>query len=188
MQHDLSLFEKAIQRFDQANSHDPHGKETIYAQRMSQWLARLDPDAPEELQLAARSQHLRRWEIPRKNFPMDRAGYLNWRKTLYAFHAEKAAEILREVGYDQTIVARVQSLLRKEKIKSDPQMQTLEDVICLVFLENYFADFARDKDEEKLINILRRTWAKMSEKGRQAAMGLQFSDFEKALITKAISG
>src|SRR5438046_1639141 len=113
-------FERAIERFDEANAHDPnrtvfeareYPKELLYAQRMTQWLERLEPDAPESLRLAARCQHICRWEIPRNSFPMDRAGYLNWRKTLYQFHADHAGEILRDVGYDDATIARVQSLL-----------------------------------------------------------------------------
>jgi hypothetical protein len=179
-------FQRAVARFDHANAQDPHQKELLYAQRMSQWLDKLEPNASEPLKLAARSQHIRRWEIPRSSFPMDRPGYLKWRKTLYEFHADKASEILREVGYDDATIARVRSLLRKEKIKLDPEMQTLEDVICLVFLENYFADFSRDKDEAKMLNIIKRTWLKMSDRGHQAALSLKLADTDLALIRKAL--
>jgi hypothetical protein len=117
---------------------------------------------------------------------MDRAGYLDWRKTLYQFHADVAGQILRETGYDDATIQRVRSLLQKEKIKADPEMQTLEDVICLVFLENYFDDFARDKDEAKLLNIIRRTWGKMSQRGREAALGLELPASDRELITKAM--
>src|SRR5687767_2871248 len=102
-----SRFTHAIQSFDAANARDPNCKELIYAQRMTHWLEKLAPDASEPLQLAVRCQHLRRWEIPRKSFPMDRAGYHKWRSTLYDFHADGAAEILREVGYDDETIARV---------------------------------------------------------------------------------
>jgi len=179
-------FRQAIERFDDANARDPMGRELPYAQRMTEWLEKLEPAASEALKLAARSQHIRRWEIPRSSFPMDRAGYLNWRKTLYEFHAEAAARILGEVGYDDATIARVGSLLRKEKLKLDPEMQTLEDVICLVFLENYFSDFAREKDEAKVVNILKRTWAKMSPRGREMALTLNLSASDAALIQKAI--
>jgi hypothetical protein len=180
-------FQLAIDRFDAANAQDPAGKELAYARRMTQWLQRLEPNASEALRLAARSQHIRRWEIPRASFPMDRPGYLKWRKTLYEFHATKAGEILHDVGYDDATIARVQSLLRKEKIKLDPEMQTLEDVICLVSLENYFAEFAGDHDEEKLIKILRKTWKKMSDRGHSAAMKLNLAERELELISKALS-
>jgi len=139
------------------------------------------------VRLAARSQHLMRWSIPRSQCPMDRAGYLKWRTTLYDFHAERAGEVLRQVGYDEGTVGRVQSLIRKHGIKTDPEMQLLEDVICLVFLENYFAEFAADHDEEKLIRILRRTWAKMSPRGHEAALGLDLPQRERQLIGKALA-
>ena len=189
-------FAAALQGFDAANARDPNvtlvdgepqPKELVYAKRMTEWLNRLEPAASEAVQLAARSQHLMRWSIPRSEFPMDRPGYLRWRTTLYDFHAEKAGEILREVGYGDATIARVQSLVRKQGIKTDPEMQLLEDVICLVFLENYFAEFAADHDEGKLIRILRRTWAKMSPRGHRAALELELPQRERALIEKALA-
>jgi hypothetical protein len=180
-------FDQAIKLFDEQNARDPNRKELVYAQRMTQWLDRLQPSASEPLRLAARCQHIRRWEIPRNSFPMDRVGYLRWRKTLYQFHADTASEILRQVGYDDATISRVQSLLKKEKLKADPEMQTLEDVICLVFLENYFSDFAAEHDEQKIINIIQRTWAKMSPQGQAAAMTLKYSSQDLALIQRALS-
>src|SRR5262245_41082033 len=140
-------FQAAIARFDAANAEDPnkerfqgreYPKELLYAERMTAWLERLAPDASEALQLAVRSQHLCRWKIPRDQYPRDRTGYLRWRTDLQKFHAEQAGNILHEVGYDETLIARVQSLLRKQRLKQDPETQTLEDVACLVFLESYF--------------------------------------------------
>ena len=185
----------ALRRIDAANREDPetvvvNGSpvpgELLYSRRMSAWLDKLEPDASEALKLAVRAQHLRRWEIPRETFPKTRAGYLQWRTRLGAYHAEKAGEILRESGYDEPTVARVQSLLRKEGLKSDPETQLLEDVICVVFLENYFADFAPQHDEEKVINILRKTWRKMSERGREAALGLELPSEARALVERAL--
>jgi hypothetical protein len=185
----------AFDRFDALNEHDPHTelvegrrepKELIYAKRMTDWLHRLEPAASVALQLAARAQHLMRWHIPRETFPKDRAGSIRWRTTLYDFHADRAAEVLRDVGYDDVTIARVRSLIRKQNLKSDPDAQTLEDVICLVFLENYFADFARDHDEEKLVKILRKTWRKMSDRGHAAAMKLDLDERELELISKAL--
>ena len=180
-------FSTAIERFDALNAQDPAGKELIYARRMTEWLHRLESTASEALQLAARSQHLMRWRVPRDSFPKDRIGYLRWRTTLYDFHADRAAEVLREAGYDDATIERVRSLIRKQNIKADPQMQLLEDVICLVFLENYFADFAKDHDEEKLVRILQKTWKKMSPRGHEAAMKLQFGARENELIAKALA-
>ena len=180
-------FTAAIERFDALNAQDPHGKQLIYAQRMTQWLDKLAPDSAEPLRLAARSQHLMRWQIPRSSFPMDRPGYLKWRTTLYDFHADRAAEVLRDVGYDEATIARVRSLIRKQDLKVDPEMQLLEDVICLVFLENYFAEFARDHDEQKLIRILQKTWKKMSPRGHEAALGLELGERERDLIVRALA-
>lgn len=190
-------FRAAIERFDEANREDPNKevhegaevpRELLYARRMTKWLERLEPDASEPLRLAARAQHICRWTIPRSDYPMDRPGYLLWRSTLARFHAEKAGEILRDVGYDEETVSRVQSLLRKEHLKKNPDTQTLEDVVCLVFLEDYFSDFAREHDEEKLTTILRKTWKKMSPRGHEAALGLDLSPADHALLEKALAG
>ena len=192
---DSECFSKAIEEFDAANSKDPnrenwqgkeYPKELLYAQRMSQWLQRLEPNASEALQLAARCQHIRRWEIPRSRYPKTRAGYLQWRMTLYEFHAQKAGEILKGIAYDPQTIERVQTLLRKKNIKSDPEMQLLEDVICLVFLENYFADFSKQHEEQKIIEIVRKTWNKMSPRGQQAALQLKISPEARILVEKAL--
>lgn len=182
----MERFPEAIRRFDSANAADPDGEELVYAQRMSEWLEKFAPDASEAVKLAARSQHIRRWEIPRSRYPMDRAGYHRWRNELAAFHAKVAGEILREVGYDEATVGRVQSLLKKERLKEDPEAQLLEDVICLVFLQYYFPDFAKKHEEEKVIGILRKTWRKMSERGHEAAVKLPFGPEEHKLIQKAL--
>jgi hypothetical protein len=182
-------FEAAIAAIDAANALDPRGEELPYSQRMTEWLNKLAPDAPEALRLAARAQHIRRWEIPRSDFSMDRIGYLRWRTTLYQFHADRAAEVLRFAGYDEATIARVASLLKKEKLKVDPDAQLLEDVICLVFLQYEFADFVKQHDEPKLINILQRTWKKMSPRGHAAALALAPSlpGDALALIQKALA-
>jgi hypothetical protein len=185
---DSTRFDAAVRLIDQANAQDPHGKELLYSQRMSAWLERVEPGASDALRLAARAQHVRRWEIPRSDYPMDRIGYLTWRTTLYKFHAEQASAILREVGYDEGVIARVASLVRKERIKSDPEAQTLEDVICLVFLENYFAEFAAGHDEEKVVGILRKTWRKMSDRGRGMALTLEIPPAARRLVERALAG
>lgn len=191
MQSESQQFQSAIEKFDAANAQDPTlvgnaPAELVYARRMTDWLHRLYPDAAEALQLAARAQHIRRWMIPRSRYPMIRQGYHQWRTTLYSFHADEAAKILREVGYDDATIDRVRSLLRKEKLKADPQTQALEDVACLVFLENYFADFAVKHEEKKIIDILRRTWKKMSERGRAAAMELPLKAEARRLVEMAL--
>jgi hypothetical protein len=180
-------FQLAVNKIDAANAQDPNSKELIYSQRMTQWLEQVEPNASEALRLAARAQHIMRWKIPRSQYPMDRAGYHRWRTQLYDFHADTVAGILRDVGYDDATIARVRSLIRKERIKSDPEMQTLEDVICLVFLENYFHEFARDHDEQKLITILQRTWKKMSPRGHELALQLPLGDEDRRIIAKALN-
>ncbi len=190
-------FQAAIEQIDLANASDPNlvsegGKpvpaELLYGRRMTGWLDRLYPAASEALKLATRAQHIRRWEIPRSRYPMDRIGYLKWRTTLYSFHADVAAGILGDAGYDELTVARVRSLLKKERIKSDPDAQALEDTICLCFLENYFAEFAPRHEEEKVIAILRKTWGKMSDVGHQAALQVPMKPEAARLVQKALSG
>jgi len=185
-------FPAAIAAFDAANAQDPNQidgqpAELLYARRMTDCLNRLYPDADEILHLAARAQHIRRWTIPRSSYPMTRAGYHQWRTALYTFHADTAAEILRSVGYNEPTIARVRSLLKKEKLKTDPQTQMLEDIACLVFLENYFTDFAPKHDEEKLITILRRTWKKMSPHAQQTALKLPLPPGAKRLVERALA-
>ena len=193
---DQKKFELTIARFDAENAEDPnheifegkeYPKELLYAKRMTAWQEKLAPEASPIVKLAARAQHICRWEIPRSNYPMDRKGYRQWRTDLGKFHAKKANEIMRDVGYDEEIIERVQALLRKENLKLDPDVQLLEDIICLVFLESYFADFSKQHDEEKLINIIRRTWKKMSPRGHQAALELELPSELASIIKKALT-
>lgn len=183
-------------RFDAANAEDPRldeedgvtwPQELLYARRMTRCLQSFEPNASEVLQLAARCQHIRRWEIPRSSYAMDRTGYRRWRSTLYEYHAEKAGEILAEVGYGQTEIERVKNLVRKRRLKKDPEAQTLEDVVCLVFLEYYFSAFAAGQDREKLLNIVRKTWAKMSERGQKAALSLEIPPHLRRIVVEAVS-
>jgi len=192
----LERFNAAIARFDAANADDPttevfqgvvYPKELLYAQRMTAWLDNIVPDAPEALRLAVRCQHIQRWTIPRHTYPMDRHGYLRWRTTLAKFHADTAAAILRDVGYDDTTIQRVQTLLRKERLKRDPEVQCLEDVICLVFLEHYLAAFATQHDEVKVLDILRKTWTKMSPRGHEVALTLPMSPEARRLVEQALT-
>lgn len=187
-------FVRAIAEFDAHNAQDPNRdphsgrpKELVYAEQMSRWLAKLVPQASEALQLAVRGQHIKRWEIPRARYPMDRVGYLKWRTDLKHFHAALAGEILNKLGYDEITIVRVQSLVRKERLKEDGEAQTLEDVACLVFLENYFADFAKQHDAEKIVEIVRKTWKKMSAEGHKAALGIAMPPEAGALVKKALS-
>ncbi|CAG2534750.1 protein of unknown function (DUF4202) [Maribacter dokdonensis] len=186
----------AFQQFDEANKQDPntevfegttYPKEVLYGIRMTERLNAFDPNASEALRLTARCQHICRWEIPRESYEMNREGYLRWRQELKKFHATKAASILEDIGYDKETIDNVKFLLQKKQLKKNEETQTLEDVICLVFLEFYFEPFAHKHPEDKTIDILQKTWRKMSTKGQEAALKLPLSKFSLDLITKALN-
>lgn len=185
-----------LNQIDLANSADPNkennqgqqvAKEWLYGQRMSQRLTQFAPDASELLQIAVRGQHIQRWSIPRSDYPEGRVGYKHWRTELGKFHGEKTAELMQSAGYSEEDAERVKAMLQKKNLKQDADVQTLEDVICLVFLEHYLPPFAAKHSEEKLIGIIKKTWAKMSEKGHQAALQLRFQPNHLALIEKALA-
>ena len=138
------------------------------------------------MRLAARAQHIRRWEVPRDSYPEGRAGYLKWRTDLYKRHGDTAGQIMAEVGYDDATIDRVKTLLRKRGLKTDPDVQLLEDIICLVFLEHYFHDFAKKHEEEKLIPIVQKTWNKMTERAHAAALQLDYVPEDLEIIQKAL--
>lgn len=190
-----SRFDEAIRRFDQANAADPHRepvdgveypRELLYAQRLTKWVVLLQPEASVALRLAARCQHLCRWEIARDRYPMDRPGYLRWRSDLKKLHAEKSGTILREVGYDEETIKRVQALNLKQGLGKDPDCQVLEDALCLMFLQFQLNDLAAKTDDEKLVNALKKSWAKMSEQGRGEALKLKYGEREMELIKRAL--
>ena len=189
----MSPYQRALERIDAEHAQDPERdatgepKELAYARRMSAWLDKLAPDASEALRLAVRCQHLRRWEIRRDAFAAGAEGYRQWRSAQAAAHARLAGEILGAAGYGAAAVERVKVLVRKENLKRDPETQCLEDVSCLVFLESSFADFARKHDEPTLVRILRKTWTKMSAKGREAALALPIPAPLRALVEKALA-
>ena len=184
-------FDAAIRRFDEENGRDPNKengqpRELLYAKRLTDWVLRLHADASETLRLAARCQHLCRWEIPRGNYPMTRLGYLKWRTDLKKFHAQRAGEILREVGYDDETIRRVQNLNLKKNFPAEPDCRVLEDALCLVFLEFQFAEFVAKTTDDKVINAVKKSWEKMTEAGRAEALKLNYGGREKELIQKAL--
>jgi Domain of unknown function (DUF4202) len=187
-------FKSAIAAFDLYNSNDPHrenfngqliSKELLYAQRMSEKLISYAPDAPEHIQLAARCQHIGRWEIPREQYPMDRKGYLKWRSVLKSLHATIAAQILSNYRYSDEEIEKVKFLLLKKELTQNADTQLLEDVICLVFIEHYLDEFAAKHTHEKVIDILRKTMKKMSPKAIEAVGHLTLSEKIKSLIQDA---
>jgi hypothetical protein len=193
---DRERFESAIAAFDQANAEDPtpeqvggvaRPRELVHAERLAAWVERLEPSPSEALRLAARCQHLQRWKIPRSSYPEGRVGYLQWRTQLARFHADRAAEILASAGYDRALIDQVRRINLKQGMRSDPDVQTMEDALCLSFVEHEFDAFAAKHDDQKLIEILRKTWKKMSPRGREAALALDVSPRLRELLGRALN-
>ncbi len=194
---DAARLRKAIHSIDLLNDDDPkrvpeEGREIGYELYFSRLLfakvLSLDSDASEALLLAARAQHVGRWKMPRSDFPMGRTGYLKWRSDLKRYHATVAAEVLEDAGYDSATIDHVRSINLKENLKSNPDAQTMEDALCLVFLEVQFSEFRLKTSEEKMISILRKTWGKMSERGHKAALALDLGEEESWLVGLALAG
>ncbi|MDE2578214.1 MAG: DUF4202 domain-containing protein [Hyphomicrobiales bacterium] len=188
----MTRLSETLDAIDAANSKDPtleNGQPAalLYGRRMSERLAQFQPDASEPLQIAIRGQHIERWTIARSAYPMDKAGYYAWRNALKEVHADRLEAIMREKGYDDASIARVRSIVRKERVRSDAEAQTLEDIAALVFLEHYAADFAPKYEEAKVIDILRKTWRKMSEAGHAAALKLPLAPGVGAVVQKALA-
>ena len=191
-------FNKAIALFDAANGEDPNQeqgrpKELLYAERMTEMLQRFRPDASEAVQLAVRAQHIRRWTVPRSSYPMTKEGYYAWRTGLYKIHADTAGELMRQAGYDDAMIEQVKKAVGKRALKVNPDTQLLEDTADLVFIEHYMLAFAAGKpdyDEEKWLEIIRKTWKKMSDAAHAFALSgkLKLPEPLVPLITKAISG
>lgn len=160
--------------------------ELVYARRMTSALERLAPEASAALRLAVRAQHLQRWRIPRADYPDGKAGYHRWRTEQLEMHAIVAADALRGVGVEEATIERVQALIRKKRLHSDPEAQALEDAACLVFLEHELAEFARGHERDKTVEIVRKTWSKMSDRGRALGLALPLSDEARALVDSAL--
>lgn len=186
---------KALSRFDEENSQDPNTefadgeevpRELLYANRLTEWVLKLDSEASEALCLAARCQHLCRWMMPRTDYEMTKGGYLKWRSDLKHFHAEKSGRILRDIGYDTRMVEAVQALNLKKNFPGDTDSRTLEDALCLVFLEFQFKALAEKTDSEKVINALRKCWQKMTPRAHKEALKLPYSLVELSLLEQAL--
>lgn len=196
-------YQKAVALIDAANKEDPNQvaaedgktwpKELLYSHRMADMLERFAPEADDAMKLAIRAQHIQRWKSPRSDYPMDRTGYLKWRTDLYKFHAETAGALLTQAGYGEEDIERVRQAVGKKAIKRNPDTQLLEDVTDLVFIEHYMLEFAGkhpEYSEEKWLDIIRKTWKKMSEHAHQFALsgGIRLPEPLVPLIQKAISG
>jgi len=188
--------QEAFFRFDTYNAIDPnreefegktYPKEVLYAERMTKKLNDYAPETPEYMQLAVRCQHIGRWEIARNSYPMDRPGYLMWRSQLKLHHTKIAGPILKACGYNEETIDKVKFLLLKKQLHQNPDTQLIEDVICLVFVEYYLDDFAKQHSEEKMVDILRKTLKKISPRGIEEALKINMTDQVKQLILQAAS-
>jgi hypothetical protein len=194
-------FARAVALIDAANAADPNqehnddgqlqAKELLYGQRMSAMLERYAAEADEAGRLAVRAQHVQRWKIPRSDFPMDRAGYHRWRTSLYRFHAELAAGLTLQAGYDAALAARVAAAVGKKALRSNPDSQLVEDVAGLVFIEHYMAPFAAQKadySEDKWLDIIAKTWQKLSPRAHEFVLGggIRLPEHLVPLILKAV--
>ncbi len=191
-------FDEVIKAIDAANADDPRSTdvggvkrpyEVVYAERMTERLAAMYPDASEVLRIAARAQHIRRWDVPRDRFPEGRAGYNDWRKTCREHHAKLITGIMAKAGYSDDEIARVVMMVKKEQLKKDRESQALENVVDVVFVEHYIDEFLAkysSYDEDKVLDIVGKTLRKMSPKGHQAALALDLPEAKRALIMKAV--
>ena len=196
----LQRYQAAIAAFDQANGQDPNKelsagkecpKELLYARRMTEMQERFAPEASEAVKLACRAQHIQRWKSPRSDYPMDKKGYMLWRTNLYKFHAETAGNLMKEVGYDDEMIARVKTIVGKKELKTNSETQLMEDVVDLVFIEHYMMAFAAqhpEYDEAKWILIIKKTWDKMSASAQQFALAgkIKLPQALVPLILKAV--
>jgi hypothetical protein len=194
---DADRFERAIAAIDAANAEDPNEievrgtlrpKELAHAELMTEWVGRLDPGASEAQLLAARAHHLRRWSSPRASYPEGRAGYLRWRTALKAQHAEEVAEILVATGYDAGTIDTVQRIIKKQGLGKDPQVQVHEDALCLVFLETQLAATTDQLGDEHMLDVIRKTAAKMSGAGLAEIAAIPMRDHDRELIDLALRG
>lgn len=188
-------FQAAVAAFDAENAADPNHRdvngvarprELVDAERLARWVERVAPDAPEALRLAARCQHLKRWAIPRADYPEGRVGYLKWRTALGRFHADEAARVLAAVGYDEETIERVRRINTKQGLRSDPLVQAMEDALCLAFLEHELPEFSKRHSPGKVVGILAKSWKKMSARGRELARGLELGEDARELIALAV--
>ncbi|MCJ1314120.1 hypothetical protein MMC25_007800 [Agyrium rufum] len=186
---------ETLRRIDEAHAQDP-SKITVaeqevpyelhYAQKMSHYLHLRCPGASDLVQIAIRAQHLKRWEVPRSSYPMTKVGYHSWRTFLKKRQAAIAADICKNSGYSEEEAGRVAEMIRKENFKQDEETQVLEDVACLVFLDDQFEAFEKEHNEEKIVNILKKTWGKMSDEGHRLALEIDMSPRAKDLVIKAL--
>jgi hypothetical protein len=190
-----SLLNAAVEAIDAANADDPvqievggrlRPKEVVHAERMTHWVLELDPDATDDQLIAARAHHLRRWVVPRSTFPDGRQGYLKWRVAQRQRQVQELTELLAAVGCPAEVIERASTIVAKKGITSDPAVQTHEDALCLVFLELQIDELAERLDRDHMVEVLRKSLEKMSERGIAAAGSLPMSDEARDLVARAV--
>jgi len=191
----MNKLEKAFELFDAFNKQDPgtitwegviYPAEYFYAVQLYNWVLKLAPAASEMVLLASRSQHIGRWKVPRNSYPEGKSAYLRWRTDLAKYHAETAGQLMLQAGYNLKEVKYIQQIIRKEQLRTNPEVQVIENALCLVFLQFQYEDFIVKHDDKKVITIIKKSWTKMTEPGRNAALTLHFSEKGKALILEAL--
>lgn len=192
----MEKVDRAFELFDAFNKQDPeiivwegesYPAEYFYALKLHEWVRKLEPNPSTALSLASRCQHIGRWMVPRETYPTGKVGYYKWRTDLAKFHADKAAELMMQAGIDEETIQNTQQIIRKENLRSDGDVQTMESALCLVFLQFQYDDFIKEHDDEKVVRILKKTWGKMNEIGRQEALNLRPTGRAKELLEKALS-
>ena len=192
----MSRFNTLIYKIDAVNSSDPNriqyagseiAKELLYSMRMTDELAAFRPEASEQLQIAARAQHIERWTSPRAAYPEGRTGYKKWRAQLMLFHTNRTGELMAEAGYPEDDIKRVKYLIQKRAMSKDEETQALEDVICLVFIKHYLQEFASEHPREKIVDIIQKTWKKMSSKAQAKALTINLAEDVSQLVQDALS-
>ena len=183
----MNRLQNVLNAIDAYNQKDPQGREFPYSEKLTTWVLKLNPNPSEALHIAARGQHIGRWMSPRQSYPMDRGGYLRWREDLKRFHAKTVGDLMSQAGYSETEIDPVKQIILKKNFQSNADAQTIEDALCLVFLENQFEELRRKTADPKMIDIIQKTWRKMSEKGKQLALGMELPEQHKILIQKALS-
>ncbi len=192
----MDCYQHARERIDTAHAADPkrtadeRPAELVYADNLERWIAQVAPEASPILRLAARCQHLERWSVPRASFPLDKPGYHAWRKSLYKKQADRARELLLQAGVPASEADEVATWVSKTGLKTNPGTQALEDAACLVFLDTEIPGFATvhpDYTREKYIDIIRKTWRKMSPRAQELARTIPFPAGVGELVHEAIS-
>ena len=192
----MNKLEEAFELFDTYNKQDPnkiiwnsisYPLTYFFALQLHDWVIKLNPDAGEALLLASRSQHIGRWTSARTSYPEGKAGYLQWRTDLKKFHAAKSGALMREAGYEEKVIEHTQHIILKKDLRTDQEVQTIENALCLVFLQYQFDEFILKHDEKKVLHVLQKSWGRMTGPGREAALSIVYSDKGKDLLDKSLS-